>query len=137
MPPVADRGLLAVAANVVVAYAAHNRFPPGELPDVVRTVHQALVALKAAKAVEPPAPREPASPDAIRRSIRPDALVSFVDGRFYKTLRRHLATHGLSPAAYRERYGLPRDYPMVAPEYRALRSRIAKGMGLGVPPRPV
>ncbi len=134
---VADRRLLGVTASVVVAYAAHNRFPPAELPTVVRAVHRALAALGATAAVEPPAAREPATPVAIRRSVRPDGLVSFVDGRPYKTLRRHLAAHGLTPTAYRERYGLPSDYPMVAPEYRALRSRIAKAIGLGVPVRPI
>nr|WP_306426580.1 MucR family transcriptional regulator [Methylobacterium soli] len=68
----------------------------------------------------------------IRRSVTPEALISFIDGR-YKTLKRHLAVHGLSPFSYRERYGLPADYPMVAPAYGEARSQIAKSIGLGRP----
>ncbi|MGG3810937.1 MucR family transcriptional regulator [Methylorubrum rhodesianum] len=74
-----------------------------------------------------------ASAEQIEASITPDALISFVDGKPYKTLKRHLGTHGLDPASYCRRYGLPRYYPMVAASYSKQRSALAKGMGLGQP----
>jgi predicted transcriptional regulator len=67
----------------------------------------------------------------IRRSIRPDGLISFLDGRTYRILRRHLTTHGLTPEEYRERFGLPTSYPMVSPDYSAARSQMAKASGFG------
>lgn len=86
----------------------------------------------AAPEVEPEPPvMEKASPAAIRRSIGPDHLISFIDGRTYKTLKRHLAVHGHTPASYREHFGLGPDYPMVAPNYSATRSALAKSAGLG------
>ena len=69
----------------------------------------------------------------IRKSINPDGIVSFIDGKTYKTLKRHLTSRGLDPKSYRARYGLPADYPMVAPSYAAQRSALAKTIGLGVP----
>ncbi len=69
----------------------------------------------------------------IRKSIGRDGLVSFIDGKVYKTLKRHLSSHGLDPESYRERFGLPSDYPMVAPSYAARRSALAKEIGLGRP----
>jgi predicted transcriptional regulator len=76
---------------------------------------------------------EKPTPSQIRKSIRDDGIVSFVDGKSYKTLKRHLTKHGLDPQSYRERYGLPADYPVVAPSYAARRSALAKAIGLGVP----
>ncbi|WP_342112290.1 MucR family transcriptional regulator [Methylobacterium sp. SI9] len=84
----------------------------------------------------PPSPEadsEKPSTDQIRKSVRPDGLVSFIDGKAYKTLKRHLTSHGLDPRAYRDRYGLPGDYPMVAPAYAKQRSALAKAIGLGRP----
>ncbi|MBE7186618.1 MAG: MucR family transcriptional regulator, partial [Methylobacterium mesophilicum] len=69
----------------------------------------------------------------IRRSVRPDGIVSFIDGKTYKTLKRHLSANGFDPRSYRERYGLPADYPMVAANYAAQRSALAKAIGLGQP----
>ncbi|MCJ2101238.1 MucR family transcriptional regulator, partial [Methylobacterium sp. E-046] len=66
-------------------------------------------------------------------SVRPDGIVSFIDGKTYKTLKRHLTSHGLDPKSYRDRYGLPSDYPMVAPSYAEQRSALAKAIGLGQP----
>ena len=74
---------------------------------------------------------EKATPAEIKRSITPDALISFIDGKPYKTLKRHLTGHGLDPQSYRLRYGLPADYPMVATNYAAQRSELAKSLGLG------
>lgn len=82
-----------------------------------------------------PAPAEEVvekpTPAQIRKSITPDALISFIDGKQYKMLKRHLRAHGLDPHAYRERYGLPADYPTTAPSYSEQRSALAKGLGLG------
>lgn len=81
---------------------------------------------------EPRAPETAkATPAQIRASVQPDYLVSFEDGRQYKTLKRHLHTHGLTPAAYREKWGLPADYPLTAASYSARRSALAKANGLG------
>jgi predicted transcriptional regulator len=74
-----------------------------------------------------------ATPARIRKSITPDALISFFDGKPYKTLKRHLAVHGLTPRSYCERYGQPAGYPMTAPNYSAQRAGLAKGFGLGQP----
>lgn len=84
-------------------------------------------AAPVAESVERPTPAQ------VRKSITPDALISFIDGGSYKTLKRHLGTHGLDPRTYRERYGLPNDYPMVAHNYAAQRSALAKSIGLGQP----
>ncbi|WP_418291974.1 MucR family transcriptional regulator [Methylobacterium durans] len=78
-----------------------------------------------AEAVEKPMPSQ------VRKSITPDALISFIDGKPYKALKRHLSTHGLDPYSYRQRYGLPNDYPMMAAAYAAQRSKLAKAIGLG------
>ena len=74
---------------------------------------------------------EKPSPAQIRKSVRHDGIVSFIDGKTYKTLKRHLTSHGLDPRSYRDRYGLPADYPMVAPGYAERRSALAKAIGLG------
>ncbi|MDR7039183.1 putative transcriptional regulator [Methylobacterium sp. BE186] len=119
------------------AYVSRNRLPASELPDLFRSVHSALSGL-ASGAAQPNAEEEveKATLSQIRKSITPDALISFVDGRPYKTLKRHLASHGLDPYSYRQRYGLPNDYPMVAAAYAAQRSELAKGSGLGRAHRP-
>ncbi len=80
-----------------------------------------------------PAHGDTPSPAEIRKSVRPDGLVSFLDGRSYKTLKRHLTAYVLTPERYRERFGLPADYPLVAAGYAAQRSALAKAIGLGVP----
>ena len=76
---------------------------------------------------------EKPTPAQIRKSVRDDGIVSFIDGKTYKTLKRHLSANGLDPQSYRVRFGLPSDYPMVAPSYAAQRSALAKSIGLGVP----
>lgn len=137
MPETSNTTLVACTARLTAAYAAGSRFPASALPDVLTAVHGALSGLEqgsATGAVPAVAPTVAApSPAEIRKSIRPDGLVSFIDGRSYKTLKRHLRAHGLTPEGYRERYGLPADYPMVAPSYSAQRSALAKAIGLGVP----
>jgi predicted transcriptional regulator len=123
--------------DLVCAYVARNAVPVAQVPELIRTVHGSLSRLAAgAEAIGTPtsAPaREPASPAVVKKSITNDALISFIDGKPYKTLRRHLTAHGLSPEQYRRRYGLPADYPLVAPSYSKARSDLAKAIGLGVP----
>ena len=124
--------IIEMAANIVSAYVGANALPVADLPDFIRQVHDALAGISrgdvAAPTVEPLTPAV-----SIRKSITPDHLISLEDGRPYRSLKRHLATkYGLTPQAYREKWGLPKDYPMVAPNYAAARSALAKTMGLGL-----
>lgn len=119
-----------LTTQIVSAYVANNHVQPGELASLIGNVHARLGSLgQAPQAAE--APTEKLTPAQIRKSITPDALVSFVDGKPYKTLKRHLTTHGMDFAAYRARYGLPADYPSTAPNYSAQRSALARSFGLG------
>ncbi|MHB2208290.1 Ros/MucR family transcriptional regulator [Methylobacterium sp. CM6257] len=123
-----------LAAEIVSAYVSNNPVPPAELPALIARVHEAvsnLTATGSAGAAAPDAEIEKPTPAQIRKSIRDDGIVSFIDGKTYKTLKRHLSSHGLDPRSYRERYGLPADYPMTAPSYAAQRSALAKAIGLG------
>ena len=123
--------LLAMTADLVSAYVGNNSVPAAELPGLLVQVHGALAGLSAPASAEPSDAIEKATPAQIRKSITPDALISFVDGKPYKTLRRHLTTNGLTIEAYRARYGLPSDYPSVSANYSAARSALAKDLGLG------
>lgn len=122
--------LMGMTADIVSAYVSNNSVPAAELPALLVQVHGALTALSAA-----PTPSEPEAEKAtsaqIRKSITPDALISFLDGKPYKTLRRHLTTNGLTMEAYRARFGLPNDYPAVSANYSATRSALARQLGLG------
>ncbi|WP_407943100.1 MucR family transcriptional regulator, partial [Methylobacterium oxalidis] len=114
--------LLELAGDIVSAYVSNNSLRPAELPALITSVHAALHGLgsgtpQASAVEEVPKP----TPAQVRKSITPDALISFIDGKPYKTLKRHLSTHGLDPYSYRQRYGLPNDYPMVAASYAAQR----------------
>src|SRR5215204_5945477 len=117
-----------LTADVVSAYVSHNSVRAADLPDLISSVHGALQGLKAPQQAEPEK-REP--PVSIKRSITPDFLISLEDGRRYKSLKRHLTGRGLTPEQYREKWGLARDYPMVAPNYAKQRSELAKSLGLG------
>lgn len=117
-------------AGIVAAYVSNNHVQVGELPALIAATHAALVGLGQPTAPAEPEVEKPTSAQ-IRKSISDDGIVSFIDGKSYKTLKRHLTGHGLDPRAYRERYGLPTDYPMVAPSYAAKRSELARSIGLG------
>ena len=123
---------LTLTAEIVASYLGANAHVKAEeIPNIIRSVREAL-----SEADTPASPStEAAFPKADKRtvtkSITPDALISFVDNKPYKTLKRHLSRHGLDMAGYRERYGLPSDYPAGAPSYRAARSEMAKKLGLG------
>jgi predicted transcriptional regulator len=127
---------LELAGDIVSAFVSNNSVPVTELPDLIRTVHAALNGLAVGTAQPSQSVEEPAEkPSAaqIRKSVTPDGIVSFVDGKTYKTMKRHLTTNGFDPQSYRQRFGLPADYPMVSPNYAAQRSALAKSIGLGHP----
>ena len=130
--------LAVITAELVAAYVSNNPVPAAELPALITRVHGAIAGLvsgtltaDAGAAVQ--ADVEKPSAAQIRKSVRPDGIVSFIDGKTYKTLKRHLRANGLDPQSYRDRYGLPADYPMVAPSYAEQRSALAKAIGLGQP----
>ncbi|WP_336492921.1 MucR family transcriptional regulator, partial [Methylobacterium nigriterrae] len=104
-------------------------------PALIQAVHTSLAGLanETAQAATAEEQVEKATPSQIRKSVTPDALISFIDGKPYKTLKRHLTGHGLDPYSYRQRFGLPADYPMVAASYATQRSELAKAIGLGRP----
>jgi predicted transcriptional regulator len=122
---------LQMAAEVVAAFVSNNPVPKGELPALIQTIHDTLARLSAG--VENPAPKEAAKEPAVsvRKSITPDYLICLEDGERFKSLKRHLAAHGMTPDQYRAKWKLPSDYPMVAPNYAAARSAMAKASGLG------
>ncbi|AWN42644.1 MucR family transcriptional regulator [Methylobacterium durans] len=122
---------IGLAADIVSAFVSNNPVSVAELPALISNVHRALNGLASGTSQAPVEEVEKPTPSQIKKSITPDALISFVDGRPYKTLKRHLAGHGLDPYSYRQRYGLPNDYPMVAASYAAQRSELAKAIGLG------
>ena len=122
--------VLAMAADIVSAYVSNNHVQAGELPNLIASVHASLSRLGGEEPTAAPEP-EKLTPAQIRKSITPDAIISFEDGKGYKTMRRHLTLRGLTPEAYRAKWGLPADYPMVTTSYSAKRSELAKSLGLG------
>ena len=120
-----------LAADIVKSFVSNNSVPRVELAALIEAVHAAVKRLagpsEAAAAVsEPPTPAV-----SVRKSVTPDYLICLDDGRRFKSLRRHLATLGMTPEQYRVKWSLPSDYPMVAPNYAAQRSALAKSLGLG------
>lgn len=122
---------LGLTADLVAAYVANNSVPASELPDLMAEVHAPLNGMASVVSVKPDEP-EPLTPAQIRKSITPVALISFEDGKPYKTLCRHLTLRGLSPEAYRVKWGLPADYPMTSASYSAKPSELARSLGLGL-----
>ena len=119
--------LLTLAAQIVSAHVSHNVVSPEALPGIIQSVYAALSGLGVA--VPEPGP-QPAVPP--KKSVFPEYIVCLEDGMKLKMLKRHLKTsYGLTPEAYRKRWGLPQDYPMTAPKYAAHRSALAKSSGLG------
>lgn len=121
--------ILEMTADIVAAYVGHNSVPPSQIPELIHTVYGAL-----ADAGETAAPRETAvkPPIPVKTTIRPDYLICLEDGKQLKMLKRHLRTnYNLTPEQYRAKWGLPADYPMVAPNYAKRRSEFAKKIGLG------
>ena len=120
---------LELATDLVSAYVSHNPVPASDLPSLIEAVHAALRRVGSGAAEQPTEALKPPVP--IRKSITPDHLISLEDGKPYRSLTRHLAKHGLTPEAYRAKWGLPPSYPMIAPNYAKRRSEIAKALGLG------
>jgi predicted transcriptional regulator len=126
----ADNDLIDLSADIVSAYVSHNALSVTDLPKLIADVHAALRNLHSPAAAEPAEELKPAVP--VRKSVAPDFIICLEDGKKFKSLKRHLRTHyNLSPEEYREKWGLPADYPMVAPSYSATRSKLAKDNGLG------
>lgn len=117
--------------RLVAAYVHNNPVPVSELPALIASVHDALAKLENVEPLGTTAPLVPAVP--IKKSITPDAIICLENGKKFKSLKRHLAVHhGMTPDQYRQKWRLPADYPMTAPNYAAQRSQLAKAMGLGI-----
>ena len=120
-----------LAAEMVAAFVSNNSVPTSELPALIHAVHSAVERLIKGPESAPPQVEAKAPAVPIRKSITPDFLICLDDGKRFKSLRRHLAGLGLTPEQYREKWNLPSDYPMVAPNYAAQRSALAKKIGFG------
>jgi predicted transcriptional regulator len=122
--------LIELAAGIVSAYAANNTVPVSELTKLIADVHGALTRASTGAVEVKEEPLKPAVP--VKKSISPDFLICLEDGKQFKSLKRHLRTkYNMTPDDYRAKWNLPSDYPMVAPNYAASRSQLAKSMGLG------
>ena len=122
--------LIAPTAEIVAAYLSRNDMAANDIPGLVRLVYSTLSALDEAKDGEAGAPGHPAVP--VKQSVMPDYIVCLEDGKKMKMLKRYLkTTYGMTPDEYRQKWGLPPDYPMVAPNYAKKRSHLAKEHGLG------
>ena len=127
---VGESSYLQLTANIVSAYLSNNTVASAEIPNLINQVHSALLRISGGQATAPAEPLRPAVP--VKRSITADYIVCLEDGKKFKSLRRHLRTqYDMTPEQYREKWGLAADYPMVAPNYAAARSQLAKKMGLG------
>jgi predicted transcriptional regulator len=124
-----------MTADIVSAYVGNNSVAAADLPALIQSVHRALAGVVSGAETVEVAPKEPAVP--VKRSITPEFLICLEDGRKFKSLKRHLRTkYNMSPEEYRAKWGLNKDYPMVAPNYAKARSELAKQMGLGQGGRP-
>lgn len=123
--PVETAGL---TATIVAAYVSKNPISPADLPGLIDTVRKSVEKMQTSEADQPSAPVPAVS---VKKSIHPDYLICLEDGQKFKSLKRHLASLGMTPDDYRSKWGLPPEYPMVAPNYAARRSELAKQFGLG------
>ena len=127
-----DKGhLITLAADIVSAYVSNNHVQSAELPKLLSDVHEAIRVVTKNGSASADSGQPKATPQEIRRSINADYLVSFEDGKQYKTLRRHLTLRGLTPEQYRAKWGLAPDYPMTSQSYSEQRSELARALGLG------
>ena len=124
-----SKDLLALTTEIVAAHVSNNTVAVGDLPALINQVYQSLVNI--GQGAAPPAER-PQPAVSVKRSVHPDYIICLEDGKKLKMLKRHLKTaYNMTPEEYRERWGLPADYPMVAPNYARQRSKLAKEIGLG------
>jgi predicted transcriptional regulator len=126
--PETQTDLINLSADIVSAYVSNNSVPMGELAGLIVSVHSSLSRVVSPP---PPEPEKPVPPVPVKRTVTPDHIISLEDGKPYKSLKRHLTTRGLTPDQYRQKWGLPPDYPMVAEAYARQRSELAKSLGLG------
>ncbi len=125
-----QENLIELTAEIVSAYVSNNSVASGEIPMLISDVHSALNRTVSGSGEPAPEPLRPAI--SVRKSVTPDYIICLEDGKRFKSLKRHLRTHyDLTPDEYREKWGLPSDYPMVAPNYAKARSSLAREMGLG------
>jgi len=131
MSDAAGKSFIDLTTTIVSAYVGNNPTPAAELPALINQVHNALMRVSGGGSVA--AASEPAKPAvSVKKSITAEYLVCLEDGKRFKSLKRHLRTqYSMTPEQYREKWGLPSDYPMVAPNYAVARSQLAKKMGLG------
>ncbi len=131
MSNIEETALIALTAEIVSAYVTKNRLPSAGLPDLIASISGSIRKLG-----EPaPAPEAPPVPAVNpKKSVHADHIVCLEDGKKFKSMKRHLTSHGLTPQQYRAKWGLPADYPMTAPNYSATRSAMAKNIGLGQKP---
>ena len=121
---------IGLTADIVSAYVSNNTVPAAEIPSLISQVHSALVRVSGGHGETPADALKPAVP--VKKSITPEYIICLEDGKKFKSLKRHLRTqYNITPEQYREKWGLAADYPMVAPNYAAARSQLAKQMGLG------
>jgi predicted transcriptional regulator len=126
----ANETYIELTAEIVSAYLSHNTVPAGDIPSLINQVHAALARVSAKSGDAPAEPLKPAV--SVKKSITPEHIVCLEDGKKFKSLKRHLRTqYNMTPEQYRDKWGLNADYPMVAPNYAAARSQLAKQMGLG------
>jgi predicted transcriptional regulator len=121
---------IALSADIISAYVSFNSVPASGLPELIHAVHATLTKL-GTTTVAAPEPETLVPAVSIRKSITPEYLICLDDGKKFKSLKKHIATLGMTPNQYRHKWSLPNDYPMVAPEYAATRSALAKKIGLG------
>src|SRR6186713_3182837 len=123
-------GYIELTADIVSAYVSNNSVSAGDIPNLINQIHSALVRVSGGQSDSAPEPLKPAV--SLKKSITPEYLVCLEDGKKFKSLKRHLRTqYNMTPEQYRDKWGLPPDYPMVAPNYAVARSQLAKKMGLG------
>ncbi len=128
----ANTNVLGLTAQIVSAHVSNNSVPPDSLPALIQEVYKTLAYV----GKEPAQPERPQPAVPVKKSVFADHIICLEDGRRLKVLKRHLKTaYGLTPEQYRDRWGLPPDYPMVAPDYAQHRSSLAKQIGLGTKPR--
>ena len=121
-----------LAADIVSAYVSNNPVPANELSSLIQEVHTALLRVTSGVSVAPVSSEAQKPAIAVKKSLNNDYIICLEDGKKFKSLKRHLRTqYNMSPEEYREKWGLPPDYPMVAPNYAKARSNLAKQMGLG------
>jgi predicted transcriptional regulator len=130
MSETTGKNFIDLTTTIVSAYVSNNPMPASELPALIGQIHAALLRVSTGRAELPLEPAKPAVP--VKKSMTADYLICLEDGKRFKSLKRHLRTqYGMTPEQYRDKWGLPPDYPMVAPNYAVARSQLAKKMGLG------